>query len=153
MLNIGNPAPDFKSEDQNGEEISLKQFRGRKVLLYFYPKDNTPGCTVEACALRDNFKKITDLGVVILGVSADNAGSHQKFITKHDLPFDLIVDDQKEIINIYEALGEKTMFGKKYLGIIRKSYLIDEEGNILKIWPKVNPLKHASEVLDFLVSI
>lgn len=153
VLNVGDSAPDFKSINQVGKEISLKNFLGKKVLLYFYPKDNTPGCTVEACALRDNFAELADLGVVVLGVSADSETSHLKFIDKHKLPFDLIVDKSKQITGDYQALGEKTMFGKKYLGILRKSYLIDEDGKIIKIWPKVNPLKHAGEVLEFINSL
>lgn len=148
MLNEGDIAPDFKTKDQNGNSIKLSDFKGKRVVLYFYPKDDTPGCTKEACSLRDSFDVFEEKGIKILGVSTDSEKSHQKFITKYNLPFDLLADTEKEIVESYGVWGEKNMYGKKYFGINRTTFLIDEEGKIAKIFKKVKVDEHADEVLD-----
>jgi peroxiredoxin Q/BCP len=150
MLQEGSQAPDFTLPDENGSEVSLSQFRGKKVVLYFYPKDNTPGCTKEACSFRDNYDAILDKGAVVIGVSADSAKSHQNFKSKYELPFYLLSDPEKGTIQQYEAWGEKKMYGKSYEGVIRSTYVIDEEGRIARVFPKVKPAEHASEVLSVL---
>lgn len=142
----GKPAPMFKGVDQNGNEISLNELKGKKVILYFYPKDNTPGCTDEACNLRDNFDDLIDKGFVILGVSPDSQKSHQNFIKKYDLPFKLISDPDKEILKLYDAWGEKKMYGKTYEGVLRKTYIIDENGDIEKIIGKVKTKEHTEQI-------
>ncbi len=152
MLNIGDQAVDFSIKNQEGKLISLKDFRGKKVVLYFYPKDDTPGCTTEACGLRDVYDEILSLGAVVLGVSKDDEKSHVKFKDKYNLPFHLLADTDLEVIKAYGAWGEKKMYGKSFLGVQRITYLIDENGVIKKAWPKVSPDKHADEVLDALKS-
>lgn len=147
LLSPGDTAPDFKVKDQDGQEISLAAFKGKKVILYFYPKDNTPGCTKEACNLRDNHAALTEKGFVVLGVSADSEKSHQKFITKYDLPFALLADTEHEILNKYKVWGEKSMYGRKYEGIHRVTYIIDEEGKIEHVIPKVKTGDHTAQVL------
>src|SRR5215212_3157426 len=147
MLNEGDIAPDFTTKDQNGKEVRLSDFRGQRVVLYFYPKDDTPGCTKEACSLRDSYNVFTEKGIKVLGVSNDDEASHRKFISKFSLPFDLLADTEKEIVNAYGVYGEKNMYGKKYMGINRTTFLIDEEGKIKKIFKKVNVDEHADEVL------
>src|SRR5215217_2585417 len=128
MLNEGDIAPDFTTKDQSGKEVRLSDFRGQRVVLYFYPKDDTPGCTKEACSLRDSYDVFTEKGIKVLGVSNDEA-SHRKFISKFSLPFDLLADTEKEIVNAYGVYGEKNMYGKKYMGINRTTFLIDEEAD------------------------
>ena len=135
-LIVGMPAPAFQAPDQNGATVSLDQFRGKKLVLFFYPKDNTPGCTAEACDLRDNYSTFMARGYEILGVSADSEKSHQNFISKYDLPFKLISDVDKNLLEAYNAWGEKKLYGKTYMGIIRKTYIISEEGIIEKIIEK-----------------
>jgi peroxiredoxin Q/BCP len=147
MLNEGDIAPDFTTKDQNGKEVKLSDLRGRRVVLYFYPKDDTPGCTKEACSLRDAYDVFTEKGIKVLGVSNDDEASHRKFISKFSLPFDLLADTEKQIVNAYGVYGEKNMYGKKYMGINRTTFLIDEEGKIKKIFKKVNVDEHADEVL------
>jgi peroxiredoxin Q/BCP len=147
MLNEGDIAPDFTTKDQSGSEVKLSDFRGQRVVLYFYPKDDTPGCTKEACSLRDSYDVFTEKGIKVLGVSNDDEASHRKFISKFSLPFDLLADTEKEIVNAYGVYGEKNMYGKKYMGINRTTFLIDEEGKIKKIFKKVNVDEHADEVL------
>jgi thioredoxin-dependent peroxiredoxin len=147
MLNEGDIAPDFTTKDQSGKEVKLSDFRGQRVVLYFYPKDDTPGCTKEACSLRDSYDIFTEKDIKVLGVSNDDEASHQKFISKFSLPFDLLADTEKEIVNAYGVYGEKNMYGKKYMGINRTTFLIDEEGKIKKIFKKVNVDEHADEVL------
>jgi peroxiredoxin Q/BCP len=147
MLNEGDIAPDFTTRDQSGKEVKLADFRGRRVVLYFYPKDDTPGCTKEACSLRDSYDAFTEKDIKVLGVSNDDEASHQKFISKFNLPFDLLADTEKEIVNAYGVFGEKNMYGKKYMGINRTTFLIDDEGKIKKIFKKVNVSEHADEVL------
>lgn len=152
MIKIGTKAKDFKLPDQNGKIHTLKDYLGSWVLLYFYPKDDTPGCTKEACSIRDDFHNFKKLKCKVLAVSADTVKSHKKFEEKYDLPFPILADTEKEVLQKYEALGEKSMYGKKYIGILRKSYLIDPSGKIKKIYEKVNPETHAEEVLNDLES-
>lgn len=146
-LNINDQAPDFSLEDAAGKSYTLKEFRGKRVVLYFYPKDDTPGCTKEACAFRDDYHDYTDNGIVIIGVSGDNARSHKKFAEKFDLPFILLSDEDKNVMEAYGAWGEKSMYGRKYMGVLRKTFLIDEKGKIVKIYPKVNVNGHSEEIL------
>lgn len=148
MLNEGDIAPDFTTKDQNGNTVKLSDFKGKRVVLYFYPKDDTPGCTKEACSLRDSFDVFEEKGIKILGVSTDDEKSHQKFITKYNLPFDLLADTEKKIVESYGVWGEKNMYGKKYFGINRTTFLIDGEGKIVKIFKKVKVDEHAEEVLE-----
>lgn len=148
MLKIGDIAPDFRGSDQDGNEITLSQFRGKKVVLYFYPKDNTPGCTAEACDLRDNYSRLLSLGYVVLGVSKDSEKSHKKFIEKYNLPFPLIADTSTEILRAYDAWGLKKFMGKEYEGTIRKTFIIDSNGIIEEIIEKVNTKDHTSQILS-----
>lgn len=147
MLNEGDFAPNFTTKDQNGNAVNLSDFKGKRVVLYFYPKDDTPGCTKQACSLRDSFDVFEEKGIKILGISTDDEKSHQKFISKYSLPFDLLADTEKEIVESYGVWGEKNMYGKKYFGINRTTFLIDEEGKIVKIFKKVKVGEHADEVL------
>ena len=149
-LNIGDKAPDFNLRDQNGNNISLSSLKGKRVILYFYPKDDTPGCTVEACNFRDDFSLYTDSDSVILGVSPDGEQSHQKFIKKFDLPFSLLCDEDHSVAEIYGAWGEKNMYGRKYMGIIRTTVQIDKDGTIEKVYEKVKPKNHSKEILETL---
>ena len=146
----GQKAPEFTAKDQDGNELSLRDFIGRKVVLYFYPKDDTPGCTKEACAFRDNFPNFKKIDAVVLGVSVDGQKAHRKFADKFELPFTLLVDDEKKIVEAYGVWGLKKFMGKEYMGTNRVTYLIDEQGIIEKVWPKVKPETHAAEVLDWL---
>lgn len=147
MLKIGDKAPDFKGVDQDGKEVCLDDFRGFKLVLYFYPKDNTPGCTAEACDLRDNYHRFESLGYKILGVSKDSEKSHKGFIEKYNLPFSLISDKDGVILNAYEAWGRKKFMGKEYDGIIRKTFIIDQIGSIEDIIEKVDTKRHASQII------
>jgi peroxiredoxin Q/BCP len=147
MPTEGAAAPDFTLPDQNGNPVHLAELRGRKVVLYFYPKDDTPGCTIEACGFRDSHASIQATGAVVLGVSPDDAQSHQKFIGKFSLPFTLLSDVDHQVAEAYGAWGEKNMYGRPYMGILRSTFLIDEQGNVQKAWPKVSPQGHDQEVL------
>lgn len=146
-LNIGDKAPDFKGLDQDNQEISLSQFRGKKVVLYFYPKDNTPGCTAEACDLRDNYERFLAEGYVVIGVSADSVTSHKKFAEKQNLPFPLIADTDRNILLAYNAYGEKKLYGKVSMGTLRKTYIINEDGIITDIIEKVKTKEHTKQIL------
>ncbi len=146
-LKIGDIAPNFKSVNQKGEDIELKNFLGKKVILYFYPRDNTPGCTAQACDLRDNSKIIKNNNFVVLGVSSDSATSHQKFIDKFNLNFDLIADEDKSVHNKYGTWIEKKMYGKSYMGTARITFVIDEKGIISDIITKVNTKEHSKQIL------
>ncbi len=146
--NIGDPAPEFSAVDQDGNTITLSQFRGKKVVLYFYPKDNTPGCTAEACDLRDNYDNLIQKGYQVIGVSADSQHSHQNFIKKYDLPFPLISDTDKKVLQAYNAWGEKKNYGKTYMGIIRKTYIISEDGIIENIIEKVDTKEHSKQIFE-----
>ena len=149
-MNIGDKAPERLGVNEKGEEVLLSQFSGKKVVLYFYPKDNTPGCTAEACSLRDNFNELRQQGYEVIGVSADSVASHQKFIEKFELPFTLIADTDKELIQAMGVWGEKKMAGRTYMGIYRTTFLLDENGVITRIMgPKEVKTKiHASQILD-----
>lgn len=147
MLNRGDKAPYFEGKDQNGETVRLTDFAGKKLVLYFYPKDNTPGCTTEACDLRDNYQRFLAQGYAVLGVSKDSAKSHQNFISKYDLPFPLVSDPDTVIIQAYEAWGKKKMAGREYMGTIRRTFVIDENGIITDIIDKVNTKAHSSQIL------
>jgi peroxiredoxin Q/BCP len=146
-LKEGDKAPDFAVADANGKTVRLKDLRGKKVVLYFYPKDDTPGCTKEACAFRDSFAKFKRRGIEVFGVSLDSEKSHQKFIQKYDLPFGLLADTGKEVSEAYGTYGEKKFMGRKYMGNHRMTFLIDEKGKIKKVFEKVKPEEHAEEVL------
>ena len=150
MVEEGKKAPEFAAMDDEGNKVKLKDFRGKNVILYFYPKDNTSGCTKEACDFRDNYKQFQKAGAVILGVSPDSEKSHKKFKEKFDLPFPLIVDEAKEIANLYGVWKEKSMYGRKYMGIERTTFVIDEDGKVKKIFPKVKVTDHAQAVLEAL---
>ena len=147
MLEIGTKAPEFSLPDQNGEMRSLSDYCGQKVILYFYPKDSTPGCTAEACDLRDNYHRFIALGYNVLGVSRDSAASHQKFIAKYELPFHLIADTDLAILKAYEAWGEKKMYGKVTEGTLRTTYVIDENGIIIDSIGKVDTKNHTNQIL------
>lgn len=149
-LKEGIKAPDFTAADQEGNLISLNQFEGKKVVLYFYPKDDTPGCTAEACDFRDNYQGLVAKGIVVLGVSVDDEKSHQKFATKYSLPFTLLADTDKKIVEAYGVWVEKNMYGKKYMGISRKTFLIDEAGIIEHIIEKVDTKNATAQVLELL---
>jgi peroxiredoxin Q/BCP len=146
-LEIGNQAPEFSVLNQNSETIALDQFKGKKVVLYFYPKDDTPGCTAEACDLRDNHQRFLDAGYVILGVSPDEPKKHQKFITKFELPFDLLADTEQTVANAYGVWVEKSMYGRKYMGMARTTFIIDENGIITDIIEKVDTKAHTKQIL------
>jgi len=148
MLEVGDDAPDFTASDQTGTDVKLSDLRGEKVVLYFYPKDDTPGCTKEACSFRDNFSTLTEKGIKILGVSMDDANSHKKFISKYELPFTLLTDAEHKVADLYGAYGEKQFMGKTYDGVLRKTFLIDESSKIKKVFDKVNVGEHATEVLQ-----
>ncbi|GAO30373.1 thioredoxin-dependent thiol peroxidase [Geofilum rubicundum] len=147
-LKEGMPAPDFSGKNQAGELISLKDFKGKKVVLYFYPKDNTPGCTSEACDLNDNYETFLSKGYEVIGVSPDSEASHQKFIDKYKLQFNLMADTEKEILQAYGVWGEKKMYGKTYMGVMRTTFIIDEKGLIEKVIEKVNTKNHSQQILS-----
>lgn len=147
-LEKGDIAPDFKGDDQDGKSIQLSDFKGSKIILYFYPKDNTPGCTAEACDLRDNYKMWLTKGYKILGISPDNQQSHQKFIAKYNLPFPLIADEDKTIIKAYGAWGLKKLYGREYEGLLRTTFVIDEKGIIEEVFAKVKTKDHTNQILE-----
>jgi len=146
-LEKGNKAPAFQVNNQNGDTISLSQFTGKKIVLYFYPKDDTPGCTAEACDLRDNHHRFLEMGYVVLGVSPDDEKKHQKFITKYNLPFDLLSDVDHAVALAYGVWVEKSMYGKKYMGIARTTFIINEDGVIEDIIEKVDTKAHTAQIL------
>lgn len=147
MLKPGDKAPEFTGRDQDGNEITLSQFKGKKLVLYFYPKDDTPGCTAEACDLRDNYERFLSMGYQVVGVSKDSEKSHKKFIEKYNLPFPLISDTETSILQAYGAWGRKKFMGREYDGIIRKTFVIDQTGLITDIIEKVNTKAHSSQIL------
>lgn len=150
QLTEGISAPAFTTKDQNGNKVSLADFKGKKVVLYFYPEDDTPTCTIEACNLRDNYKLLQKAGLVVLGVSPDDENKHKKFEEKYKLPFTLLADPDKKIINKYGVWGEKNMYGRKYMGLLRTTFLIDEKGIIKKIFKKPKSKIHSEEILKAL---
>lgn len=149
-LSEGKKAPDFSANDQNGKRVSLSDLHGKNVILYFYPKDDTPGCTAEACSFRDNYQSLLNNGFEVLGVSTDDEQSHQKFITKYNLPFSLIADTDKEIVQAYGVWVEKNMYGKKYMGVARKTFVIDKNGLIRKIIDEVDTKNSSAQILESL---
>lgn len=149
-LKEGDPAPTFTVSTNGGGRISLADFKGQNVILYFYPKDDTPGCTKEACAFRDAYADFKKKGAVIFGVSPDPVKSHDKFVEKFKLPFTLLADEDKKIVEAYGVWGQKSFMGRKYMGTYRVTFLIGPDGNIKKIWPEVKPAEHAEEVLAAL---
>jgi peroxiredoxin Q/BCP len=146
-LSIGDPAPDFTSTDQTGQPIRLSDYLGKKVVLYFYPKDDTSGCTAQACSLRDNYADLRAAGYEVLGVSVDNQTAHQKFISKYELPFRLVADTDRQVVAAYDVWQEKSMYGRKYMGTVRTTFLIDENSLITDIITKVDTKKHAEQIL------
>ena len=146
-LTIGSPAPNFSANNQNGETVTLSSFTGKKLVLYFYPKDDTPGCTAEACSLRDNYQDLISQGYAILGVSPDTEAKHQKFIAKFNLPFDLLADIDNSVALAYGVWVEKSMYGRKYMGIARTTFVIDEQGKLSEIIEKVDTKNHASQII------
>ncbi|WP_420154992.1 thioredoxin-dependent thiol peroxidase [Siphonobacter sp.] len=147
-LQTGDQAPAFEAADQNGQLVKLSDFAGKKVVLYFYPKDDTPGCTAQACNLRDNYESLLQAGYVILGVSVDDEKSHQKFIKKYELPFPLLADTDHKIVEAYGVWVEKNMYGKTYMGTARTTFVVDESGNIAQIIRKVETKDHTSQILQ-----
>ena len=150
ILKLGQPAPDFSLPDQNNRNHKLSDYQGHLVLLYFYPKDDTPGCNKEACSIQENLTNFQKIKVQVLGISADSVASHQKFSQKFHLTFPLLSDPDKKVINQYGTWGEKSVFGRTFLGIKRTSFLIDRQGKIVKIYENVRPAEHAEEVLEYL---
>lgn len=149
-LKEGDKAPAFSAKDQDGKEINLTDFAGKKLILFFYPKDSTPGCTAEACNFRDNYSDLQAKGFEILGVSIDGEKSHQRFISKHELPYSLLVDEEKNIVEAYQVWIEKNTFGKKYMGTARKTFIIDEHGIILHIIDKVKTKNASEQIIEIL---
>jgi thioredoxin-dependent peroxiredoxin len=149
-MEINDKAPDFSSVDQNGEKIALKDYKGTWVVLYFYPRADTPGCTIEACSFRDSFKRVEKGGTAVLGVSPDTAKDQKKFADKYDLPFTLVADADKKICNAYGVMQEKNMYGKKVMGVARTTFIIGPDGKIKHIFEKVKPEGHAEQVLEWL---
>ena len=149
-LKEGDMAPAFTANNQNGQAVSLSDFYGQEIILYFYPKDNTPGCTAESCDFRDNYQSLLQKGFEVIGVSTDDEKSHQKFISKFDLPFTLISDTDKKIVESYGVWVEKNLYGKKYMGTARKTFLIDKEGKIKNIIDKVDTKNSSQQVLDLI---
>ena len=148
MLKEGDAAPDFETRDAEGNAVKLSDLRGRKVVLYFYPKDDTPGCTKEACSFRDSFAEFGRRGIEVLGVSTDDENSHRKFAEKYSLPFKLLADTDHEVADLYGVYGEKQFMGRKSMGVARKTFLIDEEGRLRKVFDQVKVDEHADEVLQ-----
>ena len=153
MLETGTKAPDFTLPDENGEMVSLSSLSGEKIVLYFYPKDNTPGCTKEACSLRDSIEDLGKLNAAVIGISPDSPASHQKFKAKHNLPFRLLSDPEHKVMELYGAYGEKMLYGKKSIGVIRTTYIISEDGTIEKIYRKVNTATHGEDVRKALAEL
>lgn len=153
MLEIGSQAPPFTLVNQDGELISLTDYTGQWVVVYFYPKDDTPGCTTEACSFRDGFHELTKHQVVILGISKDSVASHKKFHNKFGLNFDILSDPDRTVIEAYDAWQPKSMYGKTFMGIQRMTYLVNPDGRIASVWPKVTPKDHATAILNFVASV
>lgn len=149
-LQVGDKAPVFSGRDENGNIINLKDYKGKGLILYFYPKDDTPGCTAESCDLRDNYKKWLSLGYDVLGVSPDNEAKHKKFIEKHSLPFPLLADPDRQVIEKYDVWGMKKFMGREYMGLLRTTFVIDEKGKIAEIFTKVKTKTHTNQIIESL---
>jgi len=152
MITEGKPAPDFELQTDSGETVKLSDLRGKQVVLYFYPKDDTPGCTTQACGIRDTYGEFERAGAVVLGISPDNVKSHEKFKQKYSLPFTLLADDEHKVADEYGVWGEKKYMGRTYMGVDRSTFVIDENGDVKKVLPKVKPDTHADDVLAVLAS-
>jgi thioredoxin-dependent peroxiredoxin len=150
MIDINDKAPDFTLPDQNGKEVSLKELRGRFIVLFFYPRANTPGCTIEACEFRDSYKRMQKTGAVLLGISPDTSKAQKKFEEKFTLPFPLLADADKKVCNFFGVMKEKNMYGKKVMGVARTTFVIGPDGKIRHVFHKVKPEGHAEEVLEYL---
>lgn len=144
---VGKKAPAFKLPDEGGKTHTLKEYAGKWLLIYFYPKDDTPGCTIEACTIRDQFKDFKKIGATVVGVSTDSVKSHKKFKDAYELPFTLLSDEDKKMVSAYGVWTEKSMYGRKYMGTVRSSFLVDPKGIVRKVYEKVKPAKHAAEVI------
>lgn len=153
MIDVGEPAPSFTLPDQDGEQVALDDLRGRPVVLYFYPKDDTPGCTTQACGIRDEWAEFEATGAAVFGISPDDVDSHARFAAKYDLPHRLLADPDRQMIDAYDAWGTKKMYGKQFEGVIRSTVLVDREGNVAAVWPKVKPKEHADQVLAAIAEL
>lgn len=153
MLEAGTRAPQFTLKDQHGNNVALKDFRGQPVVIYFYPKDDTPGCTTQACGIRDQWAEFQDAGAAVLGISPDDVASHEKFADKYDLPHTLLADPDRTVINKYGAWGEKKLYGRVTEGVIRSTFLVDPDGKIAKVWKRVQTKTHADQVLKALTDL
>lgn len=153
MIEAGKKAPAFSLEDQHGQTVKLSALAGKVVVLYFYPKDDTPGCTTEACSFRDEHTKLQKAGAVVLGVSPDDVKRHAKFAAKYELPFSLLADTEHAVAERYGAWGEKSLYGRKFMGILRSTFLIGKDGKVARVWPKVRPAGHAEEVLEAIKAL
>ena len=153
MLEVGDRAPQFTLHDQDGTKVALKDLKGQPVVVYFYPKDDTPGCTTQACGIRDQWREFEEAGAVVLGISPDDVDSHASFASKHDLPHRLLADPERTVIQKYGAWGKKSMYGKEYEGVIRSSVLVGPNGKVAAVWPKIQPKKHADAVLEAIRAI
>ena len=153
MLEPGDPAPQFTLPDQDGNKVALKDLRGKPVVVYFYPRDFTGGCTTQACDIRDRWSEFEEAGAVVLGISPDSVDSHEKFVAKHDLPHTLLADPDKKVLTKYGAWGEKTLYGKKSVGVIRSTTLVGPDGKVVKVWKRVQAKKHAEQVLAALAEL
>ncbi len=148
MPEVGETAPSFKGRTQDGDTINLSDYRGQKVALYFYPKDNTPGCTKQACNLRDGYQVLLDAGIAVIGVSTDDVASHSSFADKYELPFPLVADPEKKVVAMYGVYGEKNLYGRKFMGTKRTTFLIDEDGTLVHVFKRPKVKEHTSEILD-----
>jgi thioredoxin-dependent peroxiredoxin len=153
VIEAGQTAPTFTLPDQDGRQVSLEDLRGHPVVLYFYPKDDTPGCTTQACGIRDQWSEFEAAGAAVLGVSPDTVESHARFAGKHDLPHTLLADPEREVLGAYGAYGEKVLYGKTTVGVIRSTFLIDAEGTVAKVWKRVQTASHADQVLKALAEL
>ena len=153
MLDVGQQAPTFTLPDQDGTEVALADLRGGPVVVYFYPKDDTPGCTTQACGVRDQWQEFEEAGATVLGISPDDVASHARFAAKYDLPHRLLADPDRQVIDAYGAWGIKKMYGKEYEGVIRSTVLIDAAGNVAEVWPRIQPKAHADKVLQAIAAL
>lgn len=153
MIEAGQPAPTFSLPDQDGKTVSLEELRGQPVVIYFYPKDDTPGCTTQACGIRDQWTEFEEAGAAVLGISPDDVASHARFAEKYDLPHRLLADPDREAIDAYGMWGVKKAFGKEFEGTTRATVLVDRDGNVAKVWPKVKPKEHADQVLTAIAEL